>query len=66
MCVQVWTVSLPLTILNSPKVSDLSSGGANPAFGTARDIVGIILWAAGWAIESVADVQKVSTRQKVV
>ncbi|OCB85427.1 hypothetical protein A7U60_g7436 [Sanghuangporus baumii] len=54
----IWTVSLPLTILNSPAVSDPSLGGSNPAFGTSRDIAGIVLWALGWAIESVADLQK--------
>ncbi len=56
---QVWTVSLPLVILNSPAVSDLSRGGSNPDFGTARDILGIILWGIGWLIEAVADAQKV-------
>lgn len=52
---QVWVVSLPLTILNSPAVSARS----DPSFGTARDIVGIVLWGLGWLIESVADIQKV-------
>jgi len=55
---QVWTVSLPLTILNSPSVSDIRRGGSNPAFGTSRDIAGIVLWAVGWVIESTADIQK--------
>jgi len=54
----VWIVSLPVTILNSPGVSDTSKGGSNPTFGTGRDIAGIILWALGWIIESVADLQK--------
>ncbi|CAA7269282.1 unnamed protein product [Cyclocybe aegerita] len=54
----IWTVSLPLTILNSPAVSDLQIGGSNPAFGTSRDIAGIILWTLGFAIESIADAQK--------
>lgn len=56
--VWVWTVSLPVTILNSPAVSDLSSGGSNPAFGTARDIAGVIVWGVGFIIESVADAEK--------
>ncbi|KAF5335935.1 hypothetical protein D9611_006246 [Ephemerocybe angulata] len=47
----VWTVSLPVTILNSPSVS-------NPAFGTSRDIAGIVLWAVGFLIETIADAQK--------
>lgn len=55
-------VSLPLTILNSPAVSDLADGGSNPSFGTARDIVGIILWGLGWLIESTADIQKVCSK----
>ncbi|KAL8287537.1 hypothetical protein RQP46_003395 [Phenoliferia psychrophenolica] len=54
----VWTVSLPLTILNSPNVSDPSRGGGNPAFGTARDIAGIIMFAIGFGIEAVGDQQK--------
>lgn len=34
-CVWVWTVSLPVTILNSPNVSDSASGGGHLSFGTA-------------------------------
>ncbi|RXW23980.1 hypothetical protein EST38_g1891 [Candolleomyces aberdarensis] len=56
--VWVWTVSLPVTILNSPAVSDPSYGGSNPAFGTSRDIAGIVVWAIGFLIESFADAQK--------
>ncbi|KZS94436.1 DUF1295-domain-containing protein [Sistotremastrum niveocremeum HHB9708] len=56
--VWVWVVSLPVTILNSPAVSDLSLGGNNPSFGQSRDIAGIVIWALGWLIESVADAQK--------
>ncbi|KAF4611060.1 hypothetical protein D9613_006802 [Agrocybe pediades] len=54
----IWTVSLPLTILNSPAISDLNNGGSNPKFGTSRDIAGIVLWALGFAVESIADAQK--------
>uniref|UniRef100_A0A8H7XSA8 Uncharacterized protein n=1 Tax=Psilocybe cubensis TaxID=181762 RepID=A0A8H7XSA8_PSICU len=54
----IWTVSLPLTILNSPGVSELQRGGSNPKFGTSRDIAGIVLWALGFLIESIADAQK--------
>jgi steroid 5-alpha reductase family enzyme len=39
-------------------VSDLAFGGSNPAFGTARDVVGIVLWALGLTIETVSDAQK--------
>ncbi|KAK7683315.1 hypothetical protein QCA50_013577 [Cerrena zonata] len=56
--VWVWVVSLPVTILNSPAVSDPSLGGSNPAFGTGRDIAGVVLWVLGWLIESIADIQK--------
>jgi hypothetical protein len=56
---QVWTVSLPVVVLNSPAVSDPALGGSNPAFGTARDVVGLVLWALGMAIETVTDGQKV-------
>jgi steroid 5-alpha reductase family enzyme len=60
MIMQVWTVSMPVVMLNSPAVSDPAlGGGSNPAFGTARDVVGIVLWAVGMAIETVSDAQKV-------
>lgn len=61
--VQVWTVSLPLVILNSPAVSDTRNGGSNPSFGTSRDIAGIVLWALGFLIEAIADQQKVGVKQ---
>ncbi|EAT88293.2 hypothetical protein SNOG_04533 [Parastagonospora nodorum SN15] len=50
----VWTCSLPVTILNSPNVTQF----AQPAFGTGCDIAGVILFAIGFIIESVSDVQK--------
>ncbi|SGZ08639.1 BQ5605_C030g10807 [Microbotryum silenes-dioicae] len=60
-----WTVSLPLTILNSPAVSDPARGGGNVKFGTAsllfvlaQDIIGIILWVVGYTLEVMADQQK--------
>jgi steroid 5-alpha reductase family enzyme len=56
---KVWTVSLPLIILNSPAVSDITNQGSNPPFGTSRDIAGIVLWTLGFVIESTADAQKV-------
>ncbi|EAU90234.1 hypothetical protein CC1G_11558 [Coprinopsis cinerea okayama7 len=54
----VWVVSLPIIILNSRAVSDPAVGGSNPEFGTSRDIAGIVVWAVGFIIESVADAQK--------
>ncbi|KAJ1306618.1 hypothetical protein OPQ81_007615 [Rhizoctonia solani] len=56
----VWTVSLPVTILNSPGVA---STGTQPAFGTGTDIAGVILWAIGWVIESISDIQKFMYKQ---
>lgn len=50
----VWTVSLPVTILNSPQVTRF----AGPAFGTPADIVGVVMWTVGFAMEAVSDVQK--------
>ena len=50
----VWTVSLPVTILNSPNVTKFDQ----PDFGTGSDIAGVILWAIGFLMESVSDVQK--------
>ncbi|KAF8757560.1 hypothetical protein RHS01_03418 [Rhizoctonia solani] len=58
--VWVWTVSLPVTILNSPGVT---STGGQPSFGTGTDIAGVILWAIGWMIESTADIQKFKYKQ---
>lgn len=53
----VWLVSLPVIILNSPAISR-ASPNPNPAFGTAGDIFGIILWVTGWLVETIADAQK--------
>jgi steroid 5-alpha reductase family enzyme len=50
----VWTVSLPVTVLNSPNVTQYPQ----PAFGTGRDIAGVVLYAIGMIMESVSDVQK--------
>ncbi|ORY27802.1 hypothetical protein BCR39DRAFT_537367 [Naematelia encephala] len=54
----VWVVALPVVILNSAAVSDVRRGGANPSFGTACDIIGIILFTIGFLWESIGDVQK--------
>jgi len=54
----VWIVSLPVVILNSPAISDVKHGGSNPAFGTSRDVAGIVLWSLGLFIEATADMQK--------
>ena len=51
---QVWTVSLPVTILNSPNVTRFDQ----PSFGTGRDIAGVILFIVGFFMESVSDIQK--------
>jgi steroid 5-alpha reductase family enzyme len=52
---------MPVTILNSPAVSDRRIGGDNPKFGTSRDIAGIIVWVMGIVIEVTADQQKVGS-----
>jgi len=57
----VWTVTMPVTILNSPNVSYGPYGGGSSKFGAATDIIGVIFWAVGFGIEAVADVQKVSS-----
>lgn len=54
----VWTVSLPVTILNSPNVTKFDQ----PAFGTGRDIAGVLLFAIGFILESVSDIQKYQFR----
>lgn len=56
----VWTVSLPVTIINSPNVTRYPFVD----FGTGRDVVGVIGFAAGFIIESVGDVQKFQFRQR--
>ncbi|KAI9851973.1 MAG: hypothetical protein M1824_002208 [Vezdaea acicularis] len=50
----VWTVSLPVTILNSPNVTRFPQ----PKFGTGRDIAGVILYTIGIVMETVSDAQK--------
>lgn len=52
--VWVWTVSLPVTLLNSPNVTRFNQ----PSFGTASDIAGVILYAIGLFMESWSDIQK--------
>jgi len=56
----VWGVSLPVTILNSPGVTQYGQH----AFGTGRDIAGIVVFALGFIIESFADVQRYRFRNK--
>jgi len=56
----VWTVSLPVTILNSPNVSYPPNGGGSSDFKAATDVIGIIFFAVGFITEAVADLQKVT------
>lgn len=55
----VWLVSLPVTLLNSPNVTRYPQHD----FGTGRDVAGVVLFAVGFAMESVSDVQKYRFRQ---
>ncbi|KAK5124303.1 hypothetical protein LTR85_002006 [Meristemomyces frigidus] len=55
----VWTVSLPVTILNSPNVLQYPQ----PSFGKATDIIGIIIFVLALGLESVSDVQKYRFKQ---
>lgn len=57
----VWTVSLPVTVLNSPAVRVY---GPQVAFGTGRDIAGVVLFAIGLFFESVGDVQRLMFRER--
>lgn len=52
--VWVWVVSMPVTILNSPEVTQYRQ----PAFGTGCDVAGVILWVIGFVMEAYSDVQK--------
>lgn len=56
----VWTVSFPVTLLNSPGVTRYGQ----PKFGTARDIAGVILYVIGLTMEAVSDIQKYRFRSK--
>ncbi|KAI9680170.1 MAG: hypothetical protein M1829_001407 [Trizodia sp. TS-e1964] len=57
--VWVWTVSLPVTVLNSPNITQFPQ----PDFGTGRDIAGVIFFGIGFLMESIADIQKFRFRE---
>ncbi|CAG8452796.1 14538_t:CDS:2 [Ambispora leptoticha] len=59
----VWVCSLPLTFLNSPRVSDPSIGGHDVNFGTGSDVFGVIFFVTGLLVETVADWSKASFLQ---
>ncbi|CAK7236726.1 hypothetical protein SEUCBS140593_009716 [Sporothrix eucalyptigena] len=62
--VWVWTVSLPVTILNSPGV--ISHANSNLAhLGTPRDIAGVVLFGVGFLCEAIADAQRFRFRERV-
>ncbi|KAF2164467.1 hypothetical protein M409DRAFT_25345 [Zasmidium cellare ATCC 36951] len=50
----VWTVSMPVTVLNSPNVLRYRQ----PSFGKATDIIGVIFFTVAFLMEAIADVQK--------
>ena len=54
----VWTVSMPVTILNAPNITKYNQ----PPFGTGCDIAGVILWVTGFVMESWGDTQKYKFR----
>ena len=55
----VWTVSLPVTVLNSPNVLQYRQ----PSFGKATDIIGILVFVVAFLMEAVSDVQKYRFKQ---
>lgn len=57
--IQVWTVSMPVTVLNSPIVNRYPQ----PAFNKATDIIGIIGFVIGFTMEAVSDIQKYRFKQ---
>lgn len=57
----VWIVSLPVTVLNSPAVRQYQP---QRSFGTGRDIAGVILFAIGFIMESVSDMQRFIFRSR--
>ncbi|KAF1737400.1 hypothetical protein CRV24_003018 [Beauveria bassiana] len=50
----VWTVSLPVTLLNSPNVTRYPQR----PFGTGRDVAGVVLFAVGFVFEAGSDAYK--------
>lgn len=58
----VFIVSLPVIFVNSPKNF---LRGDSPRFGTICDIIGVVLFAIGLTIETIADGQKYGYRQKI-
>ncbi|OTB01218.1 hypothetical protein M426DRAFT_221790 [Hypoxylon sp. CI-4A] len=57
----VWTVSLPVTVLNAPAVRTYQQ--PQRQFGTGRDVAGVVLFVLGFVMESVSDVQRMVFRQ---
>ena len=55
----VWTVSRPVTFLNSPNVLRYPQ----PAFGKASDIIGVIFFVIALAMEAISDIQKYRFKQ---
>ncbi|KAL6837050.1 hypothetical protein V8C40DRAFT_260087 [Trichoderma camerunense] len=55
----VWTVSLPVTVLNSPAVARYPQH----RFGTGRDIAGLVMYSIGLGIETVSDAQEYRFRR---
>jgi steroid 5-alpha reductase family enzyme len=55
----VWTVSLPVTILNSPNVLRVPQ----PSFGKATDIIAIIIFVLAFGLEAISDAQKYRFKQ---
>ncbi|KAF2217535.1 hypothetical protein CERZMDRAFT_104221 [Cercospora zeae-maydis SCOH1-5] len=55
----VWTVSMPVVILNSPNVLQYRQ----PSFGKATDIFAIIWFALHFGLEALSDVQKYRFKQ---
>lgn len=52
---------MPINVLNSPSVTRPEGGYGgthSPSFGTAKDIVGVIIWFFGFGIEAWADIAK--------
>lgn len=62
--VWIFTVSLPVVIVNSPAFSRYHR--RQPAFGTSRDIAGIVMFVIGFLVEAVSDAQKLIGKTKGV
>jgi len=62
----VWTLSLPVTVLNSPAVATqlLPSQQGGGGYGVAGYVAGVVMFAVGFVVECVSDAQRFAFRSR--